>query len=174
MWCGRRRESSSGQACVEFALLLLVFGMLVLAVYDFSCAIRASSVIANMSREGANLASRPSTGLQNNPQGIMNTLALTAQPLDMRSKGMMFITVVQGDTIQSQEAWGNSGLKGTTSSRIGTPSPADPNPKAQNLASLNLNHGQRAYVVEVFYNYQSLFSNSVVTFAKELYSRTVF
>lgn len=174
MDCRRRGKNSNGQACVEFALLLLVFGMLVLAVYDFSCAIRASNVIANMSREGANLASRPSTGLQDNLQGIMNTLALTAQPLDMTSKGMMFITIVQGDTIQSQEAWGNSGLKGTTNSRIGTPTTADPHPKALNLAALNLSPGQTAYVVEVFYNYQSLFSNSVVTLAKEFYSRTVF
>lgn len=170
----RRGEKSSGQACVEFALLLLVFGGAMLAVYDFACAIRASNAIANMSREGANLASRPSAGVQDDPQGIMNTLAVTAQPLEMRSRGMMFITVVQGDTIQSQEAWRNSSLKNAISSKIGSPSPADPHPKAKNLASLNLNPSQTAYVVEVFYNYRSLFSNSVVTLANQFYSRTVF
>lgn len=158
---------------MEFALLLLVFSALMLVVYDFACAIRASNVIANMSREGANLASRPAAGLQN-LQGIMNALAATAKPLEMRSRGMMFITVVQGDSIQSQEAWENSSLKDAIGSRIGSPSLGDPHPKAKNLSSLNLSPSQTAYVVEIFYNYQSLFSNSAVTVANQFYSKTVF
>ncbi|MBU5614646.1 TadE/TadG family type IV pilus assembly protein [Geomonas azotofigens] len=159
---------------VEFALLLLVFALLLLGIYDFACAIRVSNTIANMSREGANLASRPSPGLHENPQAVMDVLAATAQPLDMRGKGMMFVTVVKGDRILSQNPWKNSGLQNDISSRIGTPSPADPNPVANELASLNLNPKQTAYVVEVFYNYQSLFSNSAVTLGKQFYSRTVF
>lgn len=174
MFTRRRFVKSGGQACVEFALLLLVFVALILALYDLACAIRVSNSIANMSREGANLASRPTAGVQDDPQALMNTLALTAQPLDMRTKGMIFITVVQGDTIQKQEAWANGDLKNAISSKIGSPSSADPHPKASNLAALKLNPDQTAYIVEVFYNYPSLFSNSLVTLANQFYSRTVF
>lgn len=174
MFTRRRLATSHGQACVEFALLLLVFVAAILALYDFACALRVSNSIANMSREGANLASRPTAGVQDDPQALMNTLALTAQPLDMSSKGMIFITVVQGDTIQKQEAWEKSPLKNSISSKIGSPSPGEPHPKASNLAALNLTPDQTAYIVEVFYNYQSLFSNNVITLANQFYSRTVF
>ena len=47
-----------------------------------------------MSREGANLASRSTT----TPQYIMNALASTAQPLNMSSNGMIYITQVSGTT----------------------------------------------------------------------------
>ncbi len=166
-WNGER-----GQACVEFALLLLVFGLVLLGVYDFSCAIRANNVISSVSREGANLASRPAPGTQPDLQGIMDLLASTAQPLDMARRGMMYITEVQGDSIQAQEAWNKGGLK--VESRIGTYTTGGAHPKALNLEALNLGSGQRAFVVEVFYEYRSLFSGSIVKLDKQFYSRTVF
>lgn len=161
-----------GQACVEFALLLLVFGLVLLALYDFSCAIRASTVIANVSREGANLAARPAPGTQPDLQGVMDLLAATAQPLDMAQRGMMYITEVQGDTVKAQEAWTRGALR--VESRIGTYTPGGAHPKALDLDALNLGSGDRAFVVEVFYEYRSLFSGSVVTLNKRFYSRTVF
>ena len=167
--CGKM---PGGQACVEFAMLLLVIVLLLMGVFDLACAIRANNTIANMSREGANLASRSSAGLRDNPQAIMDTLAATAQSLDMRGEGMMYITVVQGGTITLQEGWKNGAL--AASSKVGTPSESDPHPKARNLESLNLTSGQTAYVVEVFYDYRSLFSNGVMTLANRFYSRTVF
>ncbi|MBJ6751635.1 TadE/TadG family type IV pilus assembly protein [Geomonas anaerohicana] len=170
----RHSNKGKGQALVEFALLLLVFAVLMLALYDFACAIRVSNTISNMSREGANLACRPSPGLQNNPQGVMDVLAATAQPLDMTGRGMMFITVVQGDRILVQDRWDKGNPQTDISSRIGTPTPAEPNPVTNGLASLNLQPEQTAYVVEVFYNYRSLFSNSAIAVGKQFYSRTVF
>lgn len=167
-------KRTSGQAAVEFALVLPILVLLLIGIYDFACAIRAHSSISNMSREGANLASRPSAGMQDKMQDIMNVLAVTAQPLDMKANGMIFITVVQGDTIQSQDKWQLSDLKDSTASRVGTPTASESHPKAQGLVPLALGAGQTAYVVEVFYNYKSLFSGSGVLLGKELYSRTVF
>lgn len=169
---GAVEEGGRGQACVEFALLLLVFGVVLLAVYDFSCAIRANSVISNVSREGANLAARPAPGTQPDLQGIMDLLAATAQPLDMTQRGMMYITEVQGDTIQAQEAWKKGALR--VDSRIGSYTSGGAHPKALNLDALKLGSGERAFVVEVFYQYRSLFSGSMVTLDKLFYSRTVF
>ncbi|TGU70168.1 pilus assembly protein [Geomonas terrae] len=166
------RNRARGQACVEFALLLLVFGLVLLAIYDFSCAIRANTVISNVSREGANLAARPAPGTQPDLQGIMDLLAATAQPLDMAQRGMMYITEVQGDTIQAQEAWNKGALR--VDSRIGTYTPGGAHPKALDLDALKLESGERAFVVEVFYAYRSLFSGSMVTLDKQFYSRTVF
>lgn len=163
-----------GQACAEFAILLPILIFLVLALYDFACAIRAHNSISNMSREGANLASRPSAGMQDKRQEIMNALAITAQPLDMKTNGMMFITVVQGDTIQSQEGWRNGDLRDSIASRVGTPTTSQPHPKAQGLSSLSLGSDQTAYVVEVFYNYKSLFSSNALLLGEQFYSRTVF
>jgi len=171
---GTHSERTSGQACVEFAIILPILVALLFGIYDFACAIRAHNSISNMSREGANLASRPSAGMQDRMQDIMNVLAVTAQPLDMKANGMIFITVVQGDTIQSQEGWENGGLKGAVASRVGTPTASELKPKAQGLASLALAADQTAYVVEVFYNYKSLFSNGGLLLGKQLYSRTVF
>lgn len=172
----RRSHSDkiSGQALVEFTCILLLLVPLLMALYDFSCAIRANNSISNMSREGANLASRPSAGMQDDKQGIMNALALTAQPLDMRTNGMIFITEVQGNVILSQEGWKNSTRKDAVASRIGSPTASAPHPGAENLGPLKLEPGQTAYVVEVFYKYRSLFSNSGFDLSGDLYSRTVF
>lgn len=167
-----RSKRTSGQACVEFAIVLPILVLLLFGIYDFACAIRAHNSISNMSREGANLASRPSPGMQERKQEIMDALAVTAQPLDMKANGMIFITVVQGDTIQSQDGWEKGSLKHDVASRLGTVTASEPNPKALGLASLALGPTQTAYVVEVFYNYKGLFTGNLL--GEQLYSRTVF
>lgn len=169
-----RGKSTSGQALAELAIVLPLFILLLLGLYDFACAIRANNAIANMSREGANLVSRPSTGMQNRRQQIMDALAATARPLDMRANGMMYITVVRGDTIQAQEGWLMSELHDAIASRVGTPSPSLPNPRVQGGLGLALAPNQTAYVVEVFYNYKSLFSSNALMLGEQLYSRSVF
>ena len=169
-----RSDRQTGQAVLEFAIVLPLILLLLMGIYDFACALRANNSISNMSREGANLASRPSAGMQDRRQDIMNALSATAQPLNMRENGMMFITVIQGDTIRSQEGWENSRLKDSVASRIGTPTPSQPNPKVHAIASLALAPTQSAFVVEVFYNYRSLFSSNALLLGQQLYSRTVF
>jgi Flp pilus assembly protein TadG len=167
--------ANKGQALLELAVVLPLLVLLLLGVFDFARAIRANNAISNMSREGANLASRTSLATQD----IMNTLAATAQPLTMQNNGMIYITVVQGvaggdPQIQTQVGWQNSILGNTIHSRIGTPTASNPNPTALNLGAINLAAGQTAYVVEVFYNFQSLFSSNVARLGSQFYSRTIF
>lgn len=167
---------TSGQALVELALVLPLLVVLVLGICDFSRAIRINNAISNMSREGANLASRSTIDTQH----IMNTLAHTAQPLSMQENGMMYITVVKGvggsgkAEIQLQSGWEGSDIKGSIASKIGTVSSTAPHPEAQGIATLNLRDGDIATVVEVFYNYKSLFATNAATLTRQLYSRTIF
>ena len=161
-----RTNSTSGQACIEMAIALLVLIPMLLGVYDF--AIRASNSISNMSREGANMASR----LPDRRQDIMNALAVTAQPLDMKANGMIYITQLQGDKIVSQVGWQSGDLNGVISSRIGTPTAAEPTPVAHGVNAA-LGPTQTAYVVEVFYNYHSLFSSSGLL-GRQLYAKSLF
>ena len=165
-----------GQALVELAIVLPLLTLLFLGVYDFSRAIQAKNIIANVSREGANMAARSS----NVSQDIMNSVAFTAQPLDMNSNGMIYITKVTGkannngsvDPIinlkDDQVAWNG---KTSPASNLGTPK-AD-GQKAKNLG-VSLNNGDIVYVVEVFYNYQSIFSVGKKILKTQLYSKAIF
>src|SRR5689334_6984144 len=53
-----RFRQCSGQALVEFALISLVLITLLFGLIDFGRAILVRQVMVNLSREGANLASR--------------------------------------------------------------------------------------------------------------------
>jgi len=156
-----RANSSSGQALVEFALVLPILVLLLLGIYDFARAIRVYNAIINMSREGANLASRTPLA----PQDVMNAVAITAQPLDMKDNGMMYVTYLQGNggqpQVVAQYGWQNSSLNGSISSRM------EP-------GSLTLATGKTATVVEVFYNYQSLFSSNAVMLGKQFHAQAIF
>lgn len=170
----------NGQALLELALVLPLLVLLALGVFDFSRAIHAKNIITNVSREGASLASRSSL-----PQtDIMNALAYTAQPLDMNNRGMIYITKVTGginttgsnvhpiiqDTINDQTRW-----KGKTSPQSKVWNPTDANTNAKNLGTLSLNNGDAVYVVEVFYDYQSIFSiGNKMLQSHKLYSMTIF
>lgn len=155
---------------IELALVLLFLVSLCLGVFDFARAIRTNNTIANMSREGANLASRSALAQQD----IMNTLAYTAQPLDMQANGMIIITVLNGvtggdPTIPNQYSWSGSTLSPKPLSKLGTPA----SPTTHSLVTLNLQTGQTATAVEVFYNYQSLFSFNTARLSRQFYSMTV-
>lgn len=164
-------NKDGGQAIIEFVLILPLLLLLLLGVFDFARAIRTVNTIDNMSREGANLASRTALAQQD----IMNALADTAQPLDMQSNGMMYITVLNGvtggnPTIANQYAWSGTELSVIPNSNLGTPAA----PTTSSLAALNLQTGQTANAVEVFYDYQSLFSSNAAMLSKQFYSITTF
>jgi len=91
--CLHKRRSASGQSLVEFAIALPVLLVLMLGVVDLGRAILFNNILINMSREGANLASR-STDLEK--QFIINALNHTSAPLVMAQHGVIYITKVKG------------------------------------------------------------------------------
>lgn len=181
----RRSENlfvNRGQALLELALVLPLLVLLVLGVVDFSRVLLANNIITNMSREGADLASRGNVqGADANAsnQYIMTAVGYTAQPLNMPAYGMMYITVIQGVSgggIQivapSPYAWSGTALTGSNkpASRISTPTPSNPNP----LFPFTLAAGDTAYVFEVFYRFQSIFPINAAKITPVLYSRAIF
>ncbi len=94
------KSGEKGQAVVELALVLpFVLASLLFGVFDYSRAIHAKSIITQMSREAANLVSRPNTSLTGDDaidfQNAMYFIAKDASQLDMQHWGMMYITKVQ-------------------------------------------------------------------------------
>lgn len=161
-----------GVAIVELAIILPFLVLMALGIFDYSRAIHAKNILTNMSREGANLASRSSLDA-GAAQQIMNSLSYTGQPLAMNANGMMYISVVQGTSqggavvpsITNQYRWQN---RTVPASRIGTEGSI-----AQGFGSLNLGNGDAAYVVEVFYRYRGVFFG-FLGLDKVMYERSVF
>lgn len=87
-----QRKAMSGISTIEFALMLPILLMLVIGVVDLSRALQCNNIISNMSREGANLASR--TLLK--PSTIISVMSSTASPLDMINHGVMYVSKIKG------------------------------------------------------------------------------
>lgn len=161
---------SQGQSVVELALVLPLLVVLMLGLVDLSRAIQAYNIIANMSREGASLARRTATSID--PQKFMNSLAYTAQPLAMASKGAMYMTKVQriaGAIKTEQIPWGNN-QNGTL-----PPSKYGPDTVPASIRG-TMKDGDIVYVFEVFYKYDSLFKASLDYggFSPQLHSISIF
>jgi hypothetical protein len=77
---------------IELAVILPLLFLLLWGVVDFGRAILFNNILVNMSREGANLASRTAQS----PQFIIDALSYTATPLTMELHGMVYITRVRG------------------------------------------------------------------------------
>jgi len=85
-----------GAAAIEAALLLPFLVLLALPVADLARALQTHLVLVAISREGASMASRGTGPLGASSQAMMNILAASAPPLDMRRDGMLFVTRVMG------------------------------------------------------------------------------
>lgn len=179
--------AEAGIAAIEFALLLPLLVFLVMAVSDFARGLQANMVLINLSREAANLASRSKLQLTDNSQAIIGAVAASAPPLDMKNKGMLYITKLMGykdssgtmtTVVLEQYRWDDS--KNNTGFRVSGYAPASklwscPNwntstgacsniatgasaPKVS-LMSGSLFDGEIIFVVESFYKFNLLFGD---------------
>ena len=150
----------SGQSLVELAFALPLLVILALGIFDFSRAIQANNIITNMSREGANLASRTSVA----PLDIMNSLASTAKPLSMSDHGAIYITqvtMVGGVPTITGNSW--RVIAGDLSSRVTQAN------VAKKLGSIPVPTDDTVYICEVIYTYDFLFK----AYSPTLYSITI-
>jgi len=181
-------KAPRGQALIELAMILPLLLFLAVFIFDFSRAIYTKNAVVNMSREGANFASRT----ENTPQIIINSLANSASPLIMSSYGMIYITELIGNAdgtvaVVSQHKYlGNVAPPNSMNSKVSTCTPwiagdctpASGSRPSANLTALSLSSGaiapgQEAYSVEVFYNYQVIFGN-IINYRPLLYSISIF
>ena len=112
---GRKISAAeSGQAAVEFALIAGLMLVLVCALIDFSRAIHYLQVMASLSRQGSNLASRGTT-LSASAAAVI----AGESPLDLSDNGEVIMTSVTNvnmvNVITGQAAQGGISYK----SRVG-------------------------------------------------------
>ena len=181
-------KKSDGGALIELAIILPILLLLVFGVFEYGRAIHAKNIITNMSREGANLASRTSSAVQQ----IMDSIALTAQPLDMTSNGMIFISEVRGQgayptvpRVKAQHRWTGGNYQPSSRTWSGCTDWSgdgecnddfdeltDDVAKAD-LNVLELKEGEAVFAVEVFFNYRAI-TTYVINDNVQLYSQAVF
>jgi len=85
-----RASCRSGQALVEFTLVGIFLLMMVFGLVDFGRAILIRQILAGVSREGANLASRG--------ESLATTITAvnaSANPLNMTANGYVIVTAVR-------------------------------------------------------------------------------
>ena len=179
------RFDCSGQSMVELAMILPILMLLCFGAAELSHAILFNNMLINMSREGANLASRTTQS----PQFIIDALNHTSAPLEMEALGMIFISRVKGvdggsglilPVIEEQyravngngalvsrlwqcphwEVAGNCTLPAAVAARVVT-------------LPIALGLGYQVYVVETLYDYSPL-TTLFLTTSLPLYSVTYF
>ncbi len=181
-------KKSDGVALIELAIILPILLLLVFGAFEYARAIHAKNIITNMSREGANLVSRTSYP----GQQIMDSIALTAQPLDMTANGMIFITEVRGQgadptvpRVTAQRRW--TGGSYHPSSRVWSGCSnwdADgaclknfdeltDNEAEVDLNGLELKDREVVFAVEIFFDYQAIITYAIKD-RLQLYSLAVF
>jgi len=186
----KRRPRERGIAAVELALLMPMLVILALCAIDGARALQANIIMTNISREGANLASRGGTDLEDGSQDIIYAVMSSAPPLNVNQQGMMYITRVMGvpgtggtrSVVLDQYRWDDAarGLGARKSSyqptsRINACNSWTSAGKCSSISSTSrpavqvltgkLDDGEIVYVVETFYKFDMLVN--AFTFRKD-------
>lgn len=178
------RHRRRGLAAVEFALLLPVLLVLMIALVDVARAIQAQMILINISREAASMTAYGRLQLADNAQTIIGQVAASAPPLDMNKLGMIYITRIMGSTsggttrsiVLEQYRWDDAGnnrgyrvsayaplskvwsCSNWASGTAGTcVVPSGSTAPVVSMMSGQLLDGEVIYVVEVYYKFNMLF-----------------
>jgi len=139
----------SGQAMLEFAIIVSLVITLVFAVIDFGRAFNEMQVLVGLTRQGSNLASR-GTSLTDSATAVVSGDA----PLDLNSSGEVIVTSVSnnasGNVITGQVARGALNLASKIGSAVGGPA------NLPSTAAAMLQPGQTIYITEVYYSYSAI------------------
>jgi len=179
----RAPNRSCGAAAVETALLLPLLVLLALPVADLARVLQARLILDAISREGASLAARGTLPLNDASQSIMDTLAATAPPLDMRRDGMLFVSRIMGSPsgplVLEQYRWLGGGLEAAVatagcaggdaagrSAPQGGPGMLD--------AGTAPDDGEVVHVFEAHYRFRPWFGTLMPGLASDMHVRTLF
>jgi hypothetical protein len=178
----RRHRRSCGAAAVETALLLPLLVLLALPVADLARALQARLILDAISREGASLAARGALPLKDASQSIMDALASTAAPLDLRRDGMLYVSRIvgtpSGPLVLEQHRWlgGGHGAAAAVagcagwdaSGRCAAPGPAALDPDAAP------DDGDVAHAFEAHYRFRPWFGALLPGLDADLHALTLF
>jgi len=148
-------DNDSGQAAVEFAFVVVLLLVLICGAIEFGRALNDLQIMAGLSRQGSNLASR-GTSLSESVQGVVSAVS----SLDLVNQGNVIITSVTDNNgtfkITGQDSAYSDGLtKLSTTSKIGTTVGGTAKlPSA--FTTTTLANGQTVFVTEVFYRFTAV------------------
>ncbi len=160
------RQREDGQSLLEFALVVPMLALILFGIVELGTAFTISHGLSTVSREGANIAAR-GTDLDTVLAVVManSDVGLATRGGSIATK----VTVQSGvPMVMAQSA--SSGYAGQ--SQLGTIG----NPAMQ-LSGFGLSDGSTHYIVEVFFDYQSItpLSNFVAgVVPSPMYERAVF
>ncbi len=170
MFAARNR----GQAIVEMAMALTLLLVLICGSIDFGRALNDLQTIADLTRQGSNLASR-GTSLTEAAAAVISG----ESGLDLANHGMVIITSVTNNssvfTISGQATQGAL----SQTSKIGTGVGTNVTSTLPTAAKNSLQNGQSIYITEIYYSFTSLtpigaLTNSVINMPSLLYDSAYF
>ena len=179
--------TSAGAAAVEFALVIVLLGALLFPTIDLARAVQANTILINITREGANQASRTSLTAVTS-QTILDALGATTPPLNMQTYGAMYITEIEGvvggdNKLVRQFRWVRGAGAGLVS-QINPCASYDAqgscyfgSGQTTSVMSGALGSGQMIYAVESLYQFTPWTDLPVLgmpSVPRNLYARTIF
>jgi Flp pilus assembly protein TadG len=96
----RTRRSERGVAFTEFALVFPIFLLVFLSSIDIGRLIYMRQVIANLSREGASLASRGATDAQ-----AISAIEASDDPIDLKKAGKTIVSTIRRKSAADGTPW---------------------------------------------------------------------
>jgi Flp pilus assembly protein TadG len=165
---------SSGQASVELGFTLILLLVLICGSIDFGRALNDLQTMADLTRQGSNLASRGTT-LPKAAQAV-----ITGQSgLDLANNGVVIVTSVTNNnsvfTITGQASQGTL----PQSSKIGTGVGTNVTGTLPAAAENSLQNGQTIFVTEIFYAFAPLtpigkLTSNAISMPSTLYNAAYF
>ncbi|GEA49807.1 hypothetical protein VIN01S_06110 [Vibrio inusitatus NBRC 102082] len=159
-------KKDNGLASVEMTVIVPILLIIMMGIFELTQVIQANNIIISISREGANLISRNTT---QTPEQVMDTVASTADPLDLKTDGIIYVNLVYGRAegenpqLLEQYRWTNFGYSADSSTWNGCDTwdsngecdLPESEPELNNFP-LDLDEGEAVYVVEVIYRYSPI------------------
>jgi Flp pilus assembly protein TadG len=137
---------------IEFTLMAVILLVLVFGIIDVGRALYQHQILINLSREGANLASRGTS-----TTNTVDALVVSANPLNITNDGRIILTLIQRQpdlSLKVVEQYASGGL--SDRSRVAPLGRITPSAAIKIPSNVIPQPNQALTVAEVFYTYTAI------------------